>query len=274
MFDKYHKISNGSSWPAGIGEVNQLRVILREQVCQDAQDGRGGTLIEAEPNEYRSHPQNRNSSSSKTRKVMKYGTERPTTALAIAPYATMAVGGEGGNQDLNNDVHDGVVGIHQGFHHAGTARGLSLIQRVLDTRDAVAADDRDKVLRAAVVIERKDVVETHEGIGEGDTHEEAEEAPCGSPGSRVEASEIPAPKPDEHDGRESDAHANPEKRRLWATLWRSVRGVLCVIQFSTPIHPLSRVDRQSIGQGLCATVVGRRNMCLIRARNIPMESRL
>src|ERR1700721_3542419 len=40
----------------------------------------------------------------------------------------------------------------------------------------------------------------------------------------------------------------------------------CVIQFSTPIHHLARVHRRSIGQGLCATVVGRRNGCLIGAR--------
>ena len=50
----------------------------------------------------------------------------------------------------------------------------------------------------------------------------------------------------------------------------------CVIQFSTPIHHLSLAHRQSIGQGLCATVVGRRNMCLIRARVVRsvLESRL
>jgi len=49
-----------------------------------------------------------------------------------------------------------------------------------------------------------------------------------------------------------------------------------VIQFSTPIHHLARVHRRSIGQGLCATVVGRRNVCLIGARVVRsvLESRL
>ena len=93
----------------------------------------------------RSHPQNRNSSLSKTRNGMEYGTEEANDCAGDCSICDDGAdrGGEGGNQDLNNDVHDGVVGIHQGFHHAGTARGLSLIQRVLDTRgDAVAADDR------------------------------------------------------------------------------------------------------------------------------------
>src|SRR5260370_38531349 len=38
-----------------------------------------------------------------------------------------------------------------------------------------------------------------------------------------------------------------------------------VIQFSTPIHHLARVQRRSISQGFFAPVVGPRNVCLIGA---------
>src|SRR5258708_25617766 len=50
----------------------------------------------------------------------------------------------------------------------------------------------------------------------------------------------------------------------------------CVIQFSTPIHHLTRGHRRSIGQGLCATGLSRGNVGLIGARLVRrvLESRL
>ena len=72
---------------AGIGEVDQLRVILREQVCQDAQDGRGEHLIEAEPNECPEPSPEQKLQLVKDKKRNDTGPRRPTTALAIAPYA-------------------------------------------------------------------------------------------------------------------------------------------------------------------------------------------
>src|SRR5208282_5434054 len=74
---------------AGIGEVDQFGVILREQVCQDAQDGRGEHLIEAEPNECPEPSPEQKFQLVKDKKRDEYGTEEATTALAIAPYATM-----------------------------------------------------------------------------------------------------------------------------------------------------------------------------------------
>ena len=164
---------------------------------------------------------------------------------------------------MNNDVHDGVVGIHQGFHHAGTARGLSLIQRVLDTRDAVATDDRDKVLRTAVDKAAEGlantwdaaVVESHEGIGEGDQHEEAEELPHVETLASVGGGQrFLHPKPDEHDGRESDAHANPQSIDCGRRCGGQCVTSLCdPIQHShtSPLAGTSTINRSGLVRHRC-----------------------
>src|SRR6202034_3792602 len=91
---------------AGIGEVDQLRVILREQVCQDAQDGRGEHLIEAEPNECPEPSPEQKLQLVKDKKRDEYGTEEANDCAGDCSICDDGAdhGGEGGNQDLNNDV--------------------------------------------------------------------------------------------------------------------------------------------------------------------------
>jgi hypothetical protein len=96
---------------------------------------------------------------------------------------------------------------------------LRLAQRVLNRRDAVAADDGDKILRAAVdkategLADAGDagVVKPDQRIGKGDEHEEADEL------AHVEASatvrggkRLLHAEPYEHDGGKRDADAKAQ----------------------------------------------------------------
>src|SRR5215471_9149530 len=90
---------------AGIGEVNQFRVILREQVCQDVQDGGGKHLIEAEPNECPEPSPEQKLQLVEYKKRDEHGTEEPNDCAGDCSISDDCANrcGEGRNQDLNND---------------------------------------------------------------------------------------------------------------------------------------------------------------------------
>ena len=137
---------------AGIGEIHHLRVILRQQVSQDAQNCRCKHLVKAETDECLEPSPEQKFELLKNKKGDEDRTKQADYCAGNCAIGNDGAhhGGEDGNQHLNKGVDDGVIGVHHRLRHAGAFRRLRLAECVLNARHAVGANDVHKILGATV----------------------------------------------------------------------------------------------------------------------------
>src|ERR1022692_1347047 len=112
-------------------------------MCQDAENGGGKNFVKAEPDECAEPSPKQELQFVENKERNKDWAEQTDDGGGNGPVGDDGADrcGKDSNQHLNDDVDQGVIGIHDRLHHSWSIRCLSLIEGVLNAGRAVATND-------------------------------------------------------------------------------------------------------------------------------------